>query len=49
MKQYLNNISFFACLKFDQMKVDIELPICVTVTNVNFSDYGIFHLNRGKY
>ena len=49
MKQYLNNISFFACLKFDQMKVDIELPICVTVSNVNFSDYGIFHLNIGKY
>ena len=49
MKQYLNNISFFACLKFDQMKVDLELPICVTATNVNFSDYGIFHLNRGKY
>ena len=31
------------------MKVDLELQICVTVTNVNFSDYGIFHLNRGKY
>ena len=46
MKQYLNNVSFFAFLKFDQMKVDLELPICVTVKNVNFSDYVIFHLTR---
>ena len=37
MTQYLDNISFFTLLKIDQMKVDLEVPICVTVTNVNFN------------
>ena len=46
MKQYLDNIPFFTFLKFDQIKVDLEVTICVTVTNVTFSDYGIFHLDR---
>ena len=46
MTQYLDNISFFTLLKIDQMKVDLEVPICVTVTNVNFSDFGIFNLDR---
>ena len=46
MKHYLDNISCFAFLKTDQMKVDLEVPICVTVTNVNFSIVGIFHLDR---
>ena len=45
MKQYFD-ISFFTLLKIDQMKVDLEVPICVTVTNVTFSDFGIFHLER---
>ena len=46
MKQYLDNISFFIFLKIDQLKVDLELPICVTETNVNFSDFVIFNLAR---
>ena len=46
MKQYLDNILFFTFLKFDQMKTDLEVPICAIVTKVNFSDYGIFHLDR---
>ena len=47
MKQYLDNTSFFTFEKFDQMKVDLqELILYVTVTNVNFSDYGIFHLDK---
>ena len=46
MKQCLGNISFFTFLKFDQMKVDLEVAICVIVTNVNFSGYGYFHLDR---
>ena len=37
MKQYLDNISLFTFLKIDQMKVDLEVLICVTVTNVNFN------------
>ena len=46
MKQYLDIISFFTFLKIDQMKVDLEVRICVTVTNANFSDFEIFHLDR---
>ena len=46
LKQHLDNISFFTFLKFDQMKVDLEVPICVAVINFNFSDYGICHLDR---